>query len=99
MKIRPFYLTLDDPEFVANYAQEMIDHIQIALHKKEPFRTYPECEYLWDRPRGFRAIARSVKDLKELLARLEQIEGPVRDLSSAEHRVLRADFIKRKTLT
>jgi hypothetical protein len=99
MKIRPFYLTLDDPEFVANYAQEMIDHIQIALHKKEPFRTYPECEYLWDRPRCFRAIGRHVKDLKELLARLEQIEGPVRDLSSAEHRVLRDNFTKRKALT
>jgi hypothetical protein len=99
MKIQPFYLTLDDPEFVANYAQEMIEHIQLHLHKKEPFRSYPDCEYLWDRPRCFRAISRNIRDLKQLLARLEQIEGRDRELSSAEHRVLRADFIKRKTLT
>ena len=99
MKIQPFYLTLDDPEFVANYAQEMIEHIMCSLHKREPFRSYPDCEYLWDRPRCFRAISRNIRDLKELLARLEQIEGRDRELSSAEHRVLRADFIKRKTLT
>lgn len=99
MKIRPFYLTLDDPEFVANYAQEMIEHIQRCLHKKEPFRFYPECEYLWDRGRNFRAMSRHIKDLKELLARLEQIEGRNRELNSADHRVLRAEFTKRKTLT